>query len=223
MNLYSVRRCSTSFSLSGNWNGPEWQQADLLTISHFLPESTDHRPVTRVKLLYSPNSVRVFFKVTDRFVRCVHTGHMAAVWNDSCVEWFVGPRPGKGYFNFEINCGGSLYASYVEDPKRGADGKPVHYTSLPAEDFLSIEIFHSMPSIVEQEITGPVEWLIELNVPITVFESFVGPVGPLAGQEWRANFYKCGDATSHPHWAAWSPVSKKDFHRPHEFGTVRFG
>ena len=25
---------------------------------------------------------------------------------------------------------------------------------------------------------------------------------------WRANFYKCGDDTSHPHWAAWSPLKK---------------
>ncbi|MEW6117215.1 MAG: carbohydrate-binding family 9-like protein, partial [Nitrospirota bacterium] len=41
-------------------------------------------------------------------------------------------------------------------------------------------------------------------------------------REWRANFYKCGDATSHPHWASWAPVEALNFHLPHCFGTICF-
>jgi hypothetical protein len=202
-------------------DSPAWQQADLLTISHFLPESSDHHPSTEAKLLYEEHSVHVFFKVSDRYVRSIHTGYMAEVWNDSCVEWFVQPRPDKGYFNFEVNCGGSLYASYVEDPQR-INKKLKKFTPLPFETCQTIEIFHSMPAVVEPEISGPVEWFIELNIPIKAFEPFVGPIGSLAGQEWRANFNKCGDETSHPHWATWSPVSEKNFHRPQEFGVIYF-
>ena len=38
----------------------------------------------------------------------------------------------------------------------------------------------------------------------------------------RANFYKCGDKTAHPHFLSWSPVSteKPDFHRPEFFGEL---
>ena len=41
-------------------------------------------------------------------------------------------------------------------------------------------------------------------------------------QAWRGNLYKCGDRTSHPHWAAWSPVDELNFHLPRCFGTLRF-
>ena len=38
----------------------------------------------------------------------------------------------------------------------------------------------------------------------------------------RANFYKCGDKTAHPHFLSWNPVvsSKPDFHRPECFGEL---
>jgi hypothetical protein len=221
MAIYSVKPCSTPFSLSRRWDGPEWRHAGVLTVSNFLPESSSHRPRVAAKSLYDQHSVHVFFKVADRFVRCIHTGYRAEVWKDSCVEWFVQPKPGRGYFNFEVNCGGSLYASYVEDPQR-TDKNLRKSTQLPFKTCRTIGIYHSMPATVEPECAGPVEWFIELNVPVRIFEPFIGPVGHLAGQQWRANFYKCGDETSHPHWAAWSPVSEKNFHRPQEFGTIRF-
>jgi hypothetical protein len=38
----------------------------------------------------------------------------------------------------------------------------------------------------------------------------------------RANFYKCGDLTAHPHFLSWNPIDlpKPDFHRPEFFGTL---
>ena len=38
----------------------------------------------------------------------------------------------------------------------------------------------------------------------------------------RANFYKCGDKTAHPHYLSWSPIDtpKPDFHRPDFFGEL---
>jgi len=38
---------------------------------------------------------------------------------------------------------------------------------------------------------------------------------------FRGNFFKCGDETSHPHWASWSPISEElNFHRPETFGSI---
>jgi hypothetical protein len=48
------------------------------------------------------------------------------------------------------------------------------------------------------------------------------PLGPMSSQSWRDNFYKCGDQTSHPHWASWSPVDDLNFHLPRCFGTICF-
>ena len=38
----------------------------------------------------------------------------------------------------------------------------------------------------------------------------------------RANVYKCGDRTSHPHWMSWNPVRTLNFHAPDEFGQLIF-
>jgi hypothetical protein len=58
------------------------------------------------------------------------------------------------------------------------------------------------------------------------FEMFIKSNGlklPVTGQTWRANFYKCGDLTSHKHWASWQPVKELNFHRPEDFGEIVFG
>jgi hypothetical protein len=47
---------------------------------------------------------------------------------------------------------------------------------------------------------------------------------PGPGVTWRANFYKCADKTSHPHWLTWAPVNypKPKFHLPEYFGRIEF-
>ena len=50
----------------------------------------------------------------------------------------------------------------------------------------------------------------------------LGPLGAVAGQAWRGNFFKCAEDNSHPHWAAWAPVNEFNFHQPACFGTIRF-
>jgi len=65
-----------------------------------------------------------------------------------------------------------------------------------------------------------VTWGVGFCVPVALFEAFTGPLGKLSGQAWRANFYKCGDKTSHPHWASWAPITQPDFHMPDCFGVL---
>jgi hypothetical protein len=47
---------------------------------------------------------------------------------------------------------------------------------------------------------------------------------PGPGVTWRANFYKCADKTSHPHWLTWAHVNypKPKFHLPEYFGRIEF-
>jgi hypothetical protein len=67
-----------------------------------------------------------------------------------------------------------------------------------------------------------VTWTLEFFIPLELLEKYVGSVGNVRGSEWKANFYKCGDETSHPHWVSWQPVPKLNFHMPECFGTVMF-
>jgi hypothetical protein len=222
MNSYIVKLSRGGTGPSAPAAGDEWNDANLLNISNYLPQSSDHQPVTEVRVLHDQESVRVQFKVSDRFVRCTRTEYQSDVWNDSCVEWFVRPKPDKGYFNFEINCLGVLHLHYVEDPARIAGGKLKKSTPVPPENARLVQMHHSIVSVLDPEIAEPLEWAIEMKVPLTFFEPFIGNIGTLSGQKWRANFNKCADQSSHPTWATWNPVSELNFHRPQEFGEIVF-
>jgi hypothetical protein len=207
--------------LEDGWDDPAWAAAEPLEIAHFRPESSDHRPRTRARLAWEEEGLRGLFRVEDRHVRSVHTRFGDPVYQDSCVEICLQPRPGHGYLNFEMNAGGAFLASHVTDHRRTPAGFAA-FTKLTEEDGRRVAVRSTLPGVIEPEIDGPVDWQLAFFIPTALLEKFVGPIGPLAGQEWRANLYKCGDRTSHPHWASWSPVDALNFHLPHCFGRLRF-
>ena len=207
--------------MKGRWDGAAWQKLPTLRVSNFRAESSNHRPWTTVKLLYSSDGLHGLFMVRDRYVRCIRNRFQDKVYKDSCVEFFVQPKSGRGYFNFEFNCGGTLLAAYIVNPTRVKSGFK-EFTPLSSEDARQIQIFHSLPEVIDPEITDESLWFVEFYIPYTLFEKYVGPIAPVAGQTWRANFYKCADESSHPHWAAWAPVDEMNFHLPRCFGQLHF-
>jgi hypothetical protein len=204
-----------------NWDGPPWDHAETLEIGHFRPEGSDHRPRTQARLLHSPEGIHGLYQVHDRYVRCVRTNYFDQVWKDSCVEFFALPKADRGYFNFEFNCGGAFLCSHISNPERTADGFK-EYVKVPAELGRMIQVSSTLPPRIEPEIAGPLVWRLEFFIPLALFEHYLGRLGPLEGQEWRGNFFKCAEECSHPHWASWSPVDQFNFHRPNCFGTIRF-
>lgn len=207
--------------MQGHWDGTLWQQAESLSVDYFRPEGSDHRPRTQCKLLYDDRNIYGIFRVEDNYVRCTHTQFQSDVWKDSCVEFFLQPKGAGGYFNFEFNCGGALLASYVTNPER-VDGRLKQSVPLTPDDDRQIRRFASQPSVVEPEIASPMVWILEFSVPFAVLEKYAGPFGAVKGQTWRANFYKCGNETSHPHWVSWAPLAERNFHNPESFGNLVF-
>ena len=221
MPQYIVRSAAVKPDLTGHWDGPAWDQAETLELIHFRPEGSDHKPKTSVRLLYNSSGIFGIFRIEDHYVRSIHTKYLSPVYKDSCVEFFVKPKQDKGYFNFEFNCGGALLCTYIVDPTRTPEGFR-DFVKLSEEDGKQILIYHSMPDIVEPEITEAVTWFLEFFIPFSLLEQYVGSIGNVSNQSWHANFYKCGDETSHPHWASWTPLPEKNFHMPECFGTLSF-
>lgn len=205
----------------GQWESASWKKAPALEISHFRPESSSHRPLTRAKLLYSIDGLYGLFRVQDRYVRCIHRRYQDPVYNDSCVEFFVQPIRDKGYFNFEFNCGGAMRASYIEDPTRCGTGFR-SFKRLTKQEGRQVLIYHSLPPRIDPEWDEETTWYLEFYVPLRLMEKYTGPVDISPGSIWRCNLFKCGDQTSHPHWAAWSAVDDLNFHLPHCFGAIEF-
>lgn len=200
---------------------PLWQPAEILAINQFRPEGSAHRPLTSLRLLHDNHAIYGLFRVQDQYVRCRHGAYGDPVYQDSCVEFFARPKPDAGYFNFEFNCGGAFLCNYITDETKVAGGFR-ESVRLSADEVKSVRVATSLPSVVEPEIGQPVSWWLIFAIPVPALEQFVGPVGALSGQTWRANAFKCGDETSHPHWASWTPLDERNFHLPRCFGELTF-
>ena len=219
--LFTVRRAPAHLRPQGEVGETFWSGARTLVIENFRPESSDHRPLVTARVLYDDSALYVRFDVHDRFVRCVHTQYGDPVYTDSCVEVFLQPRVPGAYINLEVNCGGTLLSSCIEDPRR-APGGFAKWEPVPEEHASSVAVAGNLPRTVDPEITDRVDWWIEMTVPFAFLARYLKGAPPLPGDRWRANFYKCADDSSHPHWGAWSPVQELNFHRPDDFGTLLF-
>jgi len=223
MPSYTLERASEKPKLDGDWEGAAWKNVPALDVVHFYrTDLSDHRPKTQAKAVFDDLGIYIHFRVEDRYVRSVETKYHGKVWEDACVEFFVQPRADRGYFNFEINCGGTMLLSYQESPEWKGDSLR-RAGRVPWRLAKDVTIFHSMPETVEPEQAQPVVWQVEYFIPFEIFETNLGELGPPSGQTWRANFYKCAENNSHPHWASWAPIGKElNFHVPNHFAPLHF-
>jgi len=218
---YSIRKLS--HRVPSLTDDSAWKQADLLEISSFHPKSSNHRPRATARVLYDPEHLHVLFEAQDQYVVCRNTEYQSLVSKDTCVEFFAQPKPDKGYFNFEINCGGALLLYYIEDPTRMPDRFFRKFTPVPVDLAASVRVVSSLPKVIDPELTEPTNWRLSLSVPFSLFENYVGPLGSREGATWRGNFFKAGGESSHPHWASWSPIGEVlRFHQPQFFRELTF-
>ncbi len=217
--IYHVARLAGSPDLATPWERPPWRELAPGRIRHAMGKSPAHRPRVEFKMGYTDSDLALLFRVEDRYVRAVTPRNQGPVFRDSCVEFFFtpGPDPAAGYFNLEMNCGGVFLFHFQRAPRRDV-------TPLPARLCRKIKIAHSLPRIVRPEIRRRVTWTVAYRLPVDILEGH-GPVTrPAPGVRWRANFYKCADCSSHPHWLTWAPVAfpRPQFHLPEHFGILEF-
>ncbi len=129
------------------------------------------------------------------------------VYTDSCAELFLQPfSDDLRYVNIEINPN-CAYLSAI-----GADRfDRVFASSVSAEQCFI------------KRLILPCGWGVELFVPNSFISSLYSREFALCG-EIRANIYKCGDETEHPHYASafFVDTPEPDFHRPEFFGLIKF-
>ncbi len=218
---YLVRKLPGAIDLDAKWDSPEWAATDPVQLASVRPESSDHHPITSIRMGYTEEGIYGLFRVQDKYVTCTRSQFQDSVCRDSCVEFFVLPPNDPAYFNFELNCGGCMLVNHC---KFNPDDRnePRKATPLTPEDVSEVKLYHSMPEIVTPEITDNVEWFLGFYIPFSLFEKYKGSLGTIPGSKWRANFYKCAGDSSHPHWISWAPVDKLNFHLPDCFGTIEF-
>lgn len=217
--FYKAQRKPGFFIDGSSWDEFSWKKIPSQVIGNFMGTMPDHFPWAEVRIVYDNKALCLMYRVEDRFVRAIARADQDDVYKDSCVEFFFTPGSdlSKGYFNLEMNCGGTLLFHFQPRPRENR-------IVIPREECARIQRAHSLPRIVEPEIQTPVTWTLAYEIPYDLLESYCPVVKPGPEAEWRVNFYKCGDDTSHPHWLTWTPVDKPkpDFHCPEFFGTLAF-
>ena len=217
---YKVAKLSKPVHLDARWDKEPWNGITPLLIGRYMGTKPEHFPKTQARIAYDDETVYVIFRVEDRYVRATCRNHQEAAFRDSCVEFFFTPGPdvARGYFNLEMNCGGRMLLCFQTAPGRDS------VRQFTIDECNAIQVAHSMPGLVEDEITEPTTWTVEYRIPLDLLEKYCSVDRPAPGVVWRANLFKCADATSHPHWLTWSPVDfpSPRFHLPQFFGTLEF-
>lgn len=177
-----------------------------------------YKPEVRFRIAYTDDAFLLHFEIHENAVRAVTAADNGAVWEDSCVEFFVSPFGDHSYYNFEFNCIGKML---LQGGKKG-DRKMAH-----PEVLASIERWSSLGDQPFGIKDNPADWELTAIIPFSAFfrHSSTDIESLKPGKTLRANFYKCGDKHPTPHFVSWKPIltEKPDFHRPDFFGKIFLG
>lgn len=170
-----------------------------------------YSPEVSFKAAFSEKAIAIRFEVTEDHVKAVSLEDNGPVWEDSCVEFFIGNPVGEGYFNFELNCIGTLLAAKRRS-KTDAD-------MFTAEQLAQVRRVCSLQhELTDRKEAGQRWWAVEV-IPFNLLGLENAPA------ELNVNFYKCGDNCEKPHFLSWSPIGlpEPNFHCPEFFGKFNLG
>lgn len=147
------------------------------------------------------------FFVSENHVLAANLEHNSNVWEDSCVEIFIGDPDGVHYFNFENNCiGTGLVARRLSQ---------TDFELFPVDKVAQVVRLSSLPHQLVDDKDGGT-WQLVVGIPFELIGLSAAP------KELRGNFYKCGDNTATPHFLSWAPIDTPtpSFHQPKFFGRL---
>ena len=167
-----------------------------------------YAPKVTFHIAFSDKVIAILFKVTEDHVRAVTLEPNGPVWEDSCVEFFIDNPTDEKYFNFEMNCIGTMLAS-----KRISRTEADHF----GEELMNqIRNFGSLEhNKIDIQKAGQNWWRVEL-IPFSVIGMDKAP------EMLKGNFYKCGDKCSKAHFLSWTEINlpAPNFHCPDYFGSI---
>lgn len=185
------------------------EAVDVLNWSDF-----SYKPDVSFAIAYTDNEILLKYYVTEEYFKAEKTRSNQGVYEDSCVEFFVSPSDDGIYYNFEVNGIGTILL--------GTGTERANSRTVDPEIISKIRRKSSVGDQPVSERTGNFSWNITIAIPFEVF--FRHEVRDLKGKTFRANFYKCGDKLTVPHYVTWNPINtpNPDYHRPEFFGLLKF-
>lgn len=174
----------------------------------------DYKPDVALSIAYSDHEIFLKYYITENYFKAEKTDINQKVCEDSCVEFFVSPEDDGIYYNMEFNAIGTCLL--------GIGTNRANNKRIEPEIISKIRRLTSAGTEPFREKTGVYVWTITVAIPYEVFSHH--QIKDLQGKIFRANFYKCGDKLTVPHYVTWNPVGteKPDYHQPEHFGLLKF-
>ena len=173
-----------------------------------------YKPEVKFKMAYCNNNILLKYYVSEENIMAKETRVNGSVYKDSCVELFFSTNKKSTYYNFEFNCVGVPHVAYGKER--------ANRTLIDPEILKLIKVRSSLGNQPFEEKTGGHQWEMMIVIPkecLTYDKDIV-----LKGLKANANFYKCGDDTSKPHYVTWNPIGTEnpDYHQSAYFGELSF-
>lgn len=186
---------------------PDWDTVPALPILHaqWLP---DCGVSALAQLCYCESALYLRLSALEQHIRAEEQGPLGMPCLDSCLEFFFSPMDGdERYLNLEFSPSGCIFAG-------------IGYGRADRTRLLLPEALALHPDI---EFTAE-GWQVTCVIPLALLRVFFPGCRFAPGQAMRANCYKCGDLTDHPHYLLWNPstAGQPDFHRSCDFGIMYF-
>ena len=168
-------------------------------------------PAVKAELARSAEFLFIRFIVLERTVKAVYVEDGSPVHDDSCVEFFVKMPDSPYYMNFEFNCIGACDAS-----RRITRSEKTPLTSMEYSSIYRYSSFSERAAFAEKDSLQ--QWFLTVAIPFRL----LGIAPEALPEKIMANFYKCADDTSHPHYVSWNPIDlpSPNFHCPEFFGEL---
>ena len=186
---------------------PVWTEVPVLEVDNvqWLP---DVGVRMQQQVCYDAEYLYVRQQAWEQNLRAERTGFLQQVCEDSCMEFFFAPGKDDRYFNMEINPNGCIHLGFGP----GRHGR-VQVVPKQMEQLFDVK--------AERSEDG---WTLTYRIPLSFLRLFFPECHFAPGVTLRANCYKCGDLTDHPHYVTWNPVQSEnpDYHRPQDFGLMVF-
>lgn len=174
------------------------------------PDEFPYRPDCEFYVARSQECIAVLYHVKGQDLRAAAMQDNGPVWEDSCCEFFVQDPSDGTYYNFELNCVGTLLNA------KGSGREKRVYRS--EKELNRVRRFHSLDRKEYSENNAEFSWTVGMVIPFDLMGINPSDLPSVL----KANFYKCADKTAHVHFLSWNPVGcpSPDFHRPDYFGEL---
>ena len=186
---------------------------DYHSIDQYGWEAPNELQNIHFKIAHDSKNIYLHYDVIEPEMTAKYFNHNDPVCKDTCVEFFISLQDDPNYYNFEFNPLGTILFGYGPDR---------HQRQLI--DIKTINLIKVKTKIKRKNKNNSTtfNWTLYIKIPLNTF-SF-STIKSFKKLKAKANFYKCGDNLSIPHYISWNPIKSKkpDFHLKSYFGDVKF-